>query len=318
MPFPLATVHQRLAAVDRIIENALSSAHSATITEVAGYLLNSGGKRMRPLLALHFAEALGEVDDGQLTFAAIVELIHAATLLHDDIVDNSELRRGKLTANKNWSNAKSVLSGDYLYAQSLEMAVELGSLEILGLLTSTVRNIAGGEVEQLDSKTKPIDQAKYLDIIARKTATLFACASAGAALRAGAAPAQIQAARSFGHSFGMAFQIVDDVLDYRAVASESGKNPGQDYREGKYTLPLIIALQSGDKSLLEQFGDPSASAATLQRVVAAMEANACFEPCLQAAQQYLSQARQHLQSLPDGQPQQALAALLDTTAARKH
>ena len=318
MLFPLAKVQKRLAAVDQIIERALPSSSSTTIAEIAGYLINSGGKRLRPLLALHCAEALGSIDDGQLRYAAIIELIHAATLLHDDIVDDSELRRGKLTANKNWSNAKSVLSGDYLYAQALQMAVELGSLELLEILTTTVRNIARGEVDQLEAKTEAIDQAAYLAIIARKTAILFASACSGAAVRASAEREVIRAAYEFGHNFGMAFQIVDDVLDYRSVADQTGKNPGQDYREGKYTLPLIVALQSSGESLLDQFGDASASSTTLQRVVAAMEASACFEPCLQQAQQYLEQARQHLQSLPDGQPQQALAALLDTTAARKH
>ena len=319
MPFPLATVQQRLAAVDQIIERALPSASSATIAAIASYLLKSGGKRLRPLLALHCAEALGGIDDGQLRYAAIIELIHAATLLHDDIVDDSELRRGKLTANKNWSNARSVLSGDYLYAQALQMAVELGSLQLLEILTTTVRNIARGEVDQLEAKTQALDQEAYLAIIARKTAILFAGACSGAAVRAGAASSVIRAAYDFGHNFGMAFQIVDDVLDYRSLADQMGKNPGQDYREGKYTLPLIIALQqSSDKSLLAEFGDPSASADTLQRVGAAMEANACFDLCLQQAQGYLAQAHEHLQALPDGAPRQALEDLLRTTASRSH
>ena len=328
MSFPLANIQERISAVDAIIQEALPT-ENETIAAVADYLIGSGGKRLRSLLVLHYGQALAPIDDKLLNYAAIIELIHAATLLHDDIVDDAQLRRGRLTANKNWSNAASVLSGDYLYAKALQMAVLQGSMEVLTLLTTTVQSIAVGEIEQLDAKKQRLERLDYLRIIGRKTASLFACACAGAFVfsldakgrksKSGKTKREDQfaAAFNFGYNFGMAFQIIDDVLDYRAIASELGKNPGQDYREGKHTLPLIMALERGStKQLLSDFANPEASLSKLQQVASIMEKRRVFTDCYRFGEEYIERSRQNLQALPASEPRAALSALLQVTTER--
>ena len=321
MSFPTPELRRRLSELDAVIAAALPTG-SSTITAVAQHLIGSGGKRLRPLVAMHYAQALGELDERQLTYAAVIELIHAATLLHDDIVDDAQLRRGKLTANHNWSNAASVLSGDYLYARALQSAVELGDLRALSLLTRTVQSIAHGEVEQLEAKGNSLSIAGYLQIIERKSAILFACACAGSALFASASEEQIQAAYEFGRNYGLAFQIIDDLLDYSHLEQQTGKSIGRDYCEGKYTLPLIYTLERCDagqrRLLLANFGKGDQPLeANWRALLDLMSTSGALAASKGLARGYLERAGEQLElSLPASPERAALSSLLDSSLSR--
>lgn len=232
-------------AVDQLIISELSS-DVILINEIGRYIVTNGGKRLRPMLLLLAAKALGEVTQDHLILAAVVEFIHTATLLHDDVVDESELRRGKESANAVWGNAASVLVGDYLYSSAFEMMVRTNNMRVMGLLSKTTTAIAEGEVLQLLNCNNPeTTEAKYLEVIARKTAILFSAATQLAAIISGADEKIETALAQYGQHLGIAFQLIDDALDYKASAEELGKNLGDDLAEGKPTLPLIYAIQNG-------------------------------------------------------------------------
>lgn len=232
-------------AVDQLIINELSS-DVVLINQMGHYIVGNGGKRLRPMLLLLVAKALGSVDDRHLVLAAVIEFIHTATLLHDDVVDGSELRRGKESANAVWGNAASVLVGDFLYSKAFEMMVGTGSMRVMDILSKTTTAIAEGEVLQLLNCNNPeTTEARYLEVISRKTAILFS-----AATRLGAviskAPEEIEENLSrYGLHLGIAFQLIDDALDYKASQDDLGKKLGDDLAEGKPTLPLIYAIQKG-------------------------------------------------------------------------
>jgi len=219
------------------------------IPELAGHLIAGGGKRMRPMLTLASAKLLGYPGTRHHRLAASVEFIHTATLLHDDVVDGSDLRRGKRTANIIWGNPASVLVGDFLFSKSFELMVEDGSLKVLKILSAASAIIAEGEVNQLTA-TRRIDLAeeRYLDIIGAKTAALFAAACRIAAVVAERPPAEEAALDSYGRNLGIAFQLVDDAIDYVSDAGTMGKDAGDDFREGKMTLPVILAYARGDEA----------------------------------------------------------------------
>lgn len=241
------SVESEFDAVNSLIVEQLSS-RVPLVEKIAQYIVESGGKRMRPLVTLLTAKALGKSDQDTIKLASIIEFLHTATLLHDDVVDTSDLRRGKATANANWGNAPSVLVGDFLYSRAFQMMVEIGSMDVMSVLANATNVIAEGEVFQLmNAKNPDISEQQYFDVIEYKTAMLFVAAAQGAAQLANASDAQQRAAKEYGLQLGLAFQLVDDILDYSGDSKEMGKNTGDDLAEGKPTLPLIFAMREGSE-----------------------------------------------------------------------
>jgi octaprenyl-diphosphate synthase len=231
--------------VDRVLRKSLGS-EVALIRQIAEYIVGGGGKRLRPALVLLTARACGYEGEHHCTLAAVVEMIHTATLLHDDVVDESKLRRGHATANATFGNAASVLVGDFLYSRAFQLMVGVGSVRVLEILSQATNVIAEGEVLQLVNSGNPdLDEAAYLSVIQRKTAKLFEAAAQLGAVLGGAAPEREAALARYGMHLGTSFQLVDDVLDYTGEQGEIGKNLGDDLAEGKMTLPLIRAIAVG-------------------------------------------------------------------------
>jgi octaprenyl-diphosphate synthase len=230
--------------VDAVIRHRLDS-DVALINTIADYIIGAGGKRLRPAVLLLVARALGYTGSAHVLLAAVIEFIHTATLLHDDVVDESDLRRGRSTANEMFGNAASVLVGDFLYSRSFQMMVDAGNMRVMRILADATNRIAEGEVLQLLNVHDPsVDEERYFGVVERKTATLFEAGARIAAVLCGAAPALEESCAAYGASLGRAFQIVDDVLDYSGDPDDIGKRLGDDLREGKVTLPLIHALRS--------------------------------------------------------------------------
>ncbi|UTA80200.1 octaprenyl diphosphate synthase [Halomonas sp. XH26] len=245
-PSPLhAVVADDFDAVNRTIVAQLNS--KVPLVETIGqYIIESGGKRLRPLLVLLAARSLGYEGDKHITLATLIEFMHTSTLLHDDVVDESHMRRGKKTANDAWGNAPSVLVGDFLYSRSFQMMVDVGSMRIMSILSGATCVIAEGEVLQLTNIGNPsISEADYFETIQGKTAMLFEAASHSGAVLADATPEQERALQYYGRYLGLAFQLIDDLLDYQGDAEAMGKNVGDDLAEGKPTLPLIHAMERG-------------------------------------------------------------------------
>ncbi len=243
----LALVGDDLARVNALIRERMSSEHAPRIPEISAHLIEAGGKRLRPILTLAARRLCDYTGGDHIKLAATVEFIHTATLLHDDVVDESAKRRGRATANILWDNKSSVLVGDYLFARAFRLMVETGSIEVLGILANASAVIAEGEVLQLTTAHDlTTDQARYDQVIRGKTAALFAAATEVGGVIAGAGAAQVAALRTFGDGLGMAFQLADDVLDYGGSSAALGKNTGDDFREGKVTLPVILAFSRGD------------------------------------------------------------------------
>jgi octaprenyl-diphosphate synthase len=238
----LALARPDMAGVDALIRDRMQSP-VAVIPALAEHLIGGSAKRLRPLLTIAAARLAGARDDACLKLAAAVEFIHTATLLHDDVVDSSELRRGKVAAHLIWGAPASVLVGDFLFARAFELMVEAGSMSALEILARASRVIAEGEVLQLTrAHDLNLPQDTYLEIIKAKTAELFAAAAEAGAVSAGASADQRRSLRRFGQDLGLAFQLVDDALDYSGASEVLGKNPGDDFREGKATLPLLLAI----------------------------------------------------------------------------
>ena len=236
------SVKSDFKAVDAAIVEHLSS-QVPMVEKIGQYIIESGGKRLRPLLVLLAARACGYQQQQHITLAAVVEFIHTATLLHDDVVDTSDLRRGKPTANNKWGNSSSVLVGDFLYSRAFQMLVSIGHIDVMGTLSNATNVIAEGEVLQLlNAKNPDVSEADYLHVILGKTAMLFEAASQTGAQLAQASNEQTEALRRFGRHLGIAFQLIDDLMDYTGDQSSMGKNVGDDLAEGKPTLPLIHAM----------------------------------------------------------------------------
>lgn len=238
-----AALADDMARVNDLIRARMASRHAPRIPEVTAHLVEAGGKRLRPLLTLAAARALGYSGEDHLRLAATVEFIHTATLLHDDVVDESRQRRGRPTANLLWDNKSSVLVGDYLFARSFQLMTETGNLRVLDILADASAVIAEGEVLQLTAaQDLATDEAIYLQVVRGKTAALFAAAAEVGGIVAGGGEAQVAGLREFGDALGIAFQIVDDLLDYGGATAAIGKNTGDDFRERKLTLPVIKAV----------------------------------------------------------------------------
>lgn len=309
-----------MAAVDALIRHRLSS-DVVLINQIADHIISAGGKRLRPMLTVLAGRACGVGGAAHHQLAAIIEFIHTSTLIHDDVVDESDLRRGRSTANALWGNAASVLVGDFLYSRSFQLMVELDSMAVMRVLADTTNRIAEGEVLQLLHVRNPdTDEAAYLRVIERKTAVLFAAATRLGALLAGADDATCEALHNYGLNLGYAFQIADDVLDYTADAAELGKNLGDDLAEGKATLPLIHAVahsssevSAGLKSIIAE-GDSSAMA----EVVAAIRASGGLDYSHARAVAFADQAIAALDALPDGEYAAALRGLARYAVDRSH
>lgn len=256
-PTALSAVYELVAddfnAVNSLIPQQLSS-DVELVEQIGHYIIESGGKRLRPLMVLLSSRGLGYAGDAHIGLAAIIEFLHTATLLHDDVVDHSGLRRGKLTANERWGNAPSVLVGDFLYSRAFQLMVELGSMEVMGVLSSATNTIAQGEVMQLANVgNHTLSEDQYREVIRCKTALLFEAATHTGAILAHQADTditqdQVTSMRKFGMHFGIAYQLIDDWLDYVGDAETMGKNVGDDLAEGKPTLPLIYALRHAAQS----------------------------------------------------------------------
>ncbi len=314
---------QALAADDMRQVDALIRARLASdvvlINQIGAHIIGAGGKRLRPTLLLLAAGALGYRGKDAVQLAAVIEFIHTATLLHDDVVDESSLRRGRSTANALWGNSASILVGDFLYSRSFQLMVELDRMPIMRILADTTNAIAEGEVLQLLHLHNPdTDEAAYARVIERKTAVLFAGATELGALLAGADPEVQAGLRTYGLNLGFAFQIADDVLDYTADEADLGKRLGDDLAEGKATLPLIHALAHVDRDTATRLhaivrnGDASARA----EVLIAIESSGGIEYSRMRAMQYAEAARAAIAILPDNRCSDALRALCDYAVAR--
>lgn len=311
-------------AVNQLIIDQLHS-DVELVENIGHYLVEAGGKRLRPLLVLLTANALGYPQHTKGTqhweLAAIIEFIHTATLLHDDVVDMSNLRRGRLTANAQWGNAPSVLVGDFLYSRAFQMMVHIGSMDVMAILSDTTNIIAEGEVQQLvNAKNPDIDEANYFQVIDKKTAVLFAAACEVAAVIAGASPEQRQALRRYGQHVGIAFQLVDDALDYTGSADTLGKNVGDDLAEGKPTLPLIHAMRTGtpEQKALIATAIHQGDASQLTAILTIVQATGGMAYTLECAKQHVQKAIAQLALLPTGAYTEALQQLAEFSLARTY
>jgi len=293
------------------------------IPEVANHLINSGGKRLRPMLTLALARLTGYGGDGHIKLAAAVEFMHTATLLHDDVVDESELRRGRMAARMLWGNEASVLVGDFLLGQAFKMMVEVGSLKALEILSAAAAVIAEGEVMQLAAaKNTATTEDEYIAVIRAKTAELFAAAcEVGPALSA-RQKAEQAASRSFGMNLGITFQLVDDVLDYGGAAARLGKNVGDDFREGKITLPVVLAFRRGSEEerafwqrTLER---GEAAEDDLEQAIGLMTKHRAIEDTVSRARHYGAIAKDALALFPAAPMKQALEDAVEFSIDRTH
>ncbi|MSP49204.1 MAG: polyprenyl synthetase family protein [Alphaproteobacteria bacterium] len=291
------------------------------IPELAGHIIAAGGKRLRPMLTLATARLCGHTGDRHLGLAASVEFIHTATLLHDDVVDESLLRRGHDTANAIWGNQASVLVGDFLFTRAFQLMVENGSLKVLDILSNASALIAEGEVAQLitSNDTSTTEQA-YLDVIRGKTAQLFAAAARVGAIVAERPRAEADALESYGMNLGIAFQLVDDALDYAARQAELGKTVGDDFREGKITLPVILAFMRGSEDerrfWRRALEDGEQTEADLAEAIRLMERHGTIVDTLARARHYGAIARDALGLFPDHPIKRALAEAIDFAIER--
>lgn len=289
-------------AVDQVISQRLNSG-VPLVGQVSQYIIAAGGKRLRPALLLMTCGALGYQSSQRFDLAAVVEFIHTATLLHDDVVDESILRRGNPTANETFGNPASVLVGDFLYSRAFQMMVEAQNMRIMQVLADATNVIAEGEVMQLmNMHNASLDEAGYLQVIRSKTAKLFEASARVGAILAGAEPALEEACAEYGQALGTAFQVIDDVLDYAGDAAVMGKSLGDDLREGKATLPLIVAMQRGNDSQRELIRHAIENGATeqLEAVIAIVRETGALEISRRAAAREAERAVAAAQRLPAG------------------
>lgn len=307
-------------AVDSLIINQLKS-DVLLINQMGHYIVSKGGKRLRPMLLLLAAKALGQVQHKHLVLAAVIEFIHTATLLHDDVVDESDLRRGQQSANAVWGNAASVLVGDYLYSSAFEMMVSTNIMRVMEILSKTTTAIAEGEVLQLLNCNNPeTSEAKYLEVISRKTAILFSAATRLAAVVSSADTQTEENLSRYGQHLGIAFQLIDDALDYKANQEELGKNLGDDLAEGKPTLPLIYAIKNSSPSegviIVDAIKNGDRDA--FNDVYSIVKKTKAIEYTESRANEEADKAMAALQILPDSEYKNALNALARFSVQRNY
>jgi octaprenyl-diphosphate synthase len=314
-----ALARDDMQAVDDLIRSSLQS-DVLLVSQVAEYIVTSGGKRIRPLIVLLASRALGYTGGDQMNAAAIIEFIHTATLLHDDVVDSSDRRRGRDTANTVFGNQASVLVGDFLYSRAFQMMVEIGRMRVMQILADATNTIAAGEVMQLMNVHDPdVTEAAYRKVIYRKTARLFEAGAQIAAVLADRDPADESAMICYGQNLGTAFQLVDDALDYDASPEELGKNLGDDLAEGKPTLPLIYAMENGSdaerkmmRSAIEEGGLDK-----LDDIQAVVESTGALEYTAARAQEAADVAINALAGIPESEYKQAMIAIADFAVRRR-
>lgn len=316
----MALLKDDMAACNRLILDRMQS-DVALIPQVAAHIVAAGGKRIRPLLTIAAARLCGYRGDRHVGLAACVEFIHTATLLHDDVVDESALRRGQASANAMFGNQASVLVGDFLFSRAFQVMVADGSLEVLRILSDASAIIAEGEVLQLMTQNDTATtEAQYLAVIEGKTAALFAAATEVGAVVAGEPADRQKALRDFGMSLGVAFQLVDDALDYSADQEALGKTVGDDFREGKITLPVLLAFARGSEEertfWRRTLEDRDQGDADLARALALMTKHGALKDTIGRARSYADQAIALLEPFPDGAEKRALAAAADFVVER--
>ncbi|MDG4595769.1 MAG: octaprenyl diphosphate synthase [Candidatus Contendobacter sp.] len=313
-----APIADDLQAVNALIRQQLRS-DVALINQLAGYIIDSGGKRLRPVTVLLAARACGYAGSRHIDAAAIIEFIHTATLLHDDVVDESSLRRGRETANAIWGNQASVLVGDFLYSRSFQMMVGIGSMRLMEILADTTNMVAEGEVLQLLNCHDPdTTEERYMAVIHRKTAKLFEAAAQLGAVLAGRPREEELALARYGLRLGTAFQLIDDVLDYRASSAELGKNIGDDLAEGKPTLPLIHAMRHGtfEEAQIIRKAIEHGGLDQLDHVTRTIESTGALDYTENLAIKQAEQATAELALLPDSPTKDALIGLAQFAVSR--
>jgi octaprenyl-diphosphate synthase len=315
----LSLIADDMLGMDAVIKHRLRS-EVPLVSQVSSYIIAAGGKRLRPALLLLMCGALGYRGDQRYNLAAVVEFIHTATLLHDDVVDESTLRCGRATANEAFGNPASVLVGDFLYSRAFQMMVDAGNMRVMQTLAEATNVIAEGEVLQLmNMHDASLSEEGYLRVIRSKTAKLFEASARLAALLAGSSPLVEQSCADYGQSLGTAFQVIDDVLDYDGDVLEMGKNLGDDLREGKATLPLIIAMQRGtdaERSTVQQAIE-SGGTGQIDSIIAIVQKTGALEATRQAAAAEARRALNALQNLPQNPYSEALRELASQLLERR-
>lgn len=318
----MQSFHQAVAddfnAVNQLILNQVHS-DVGLVEDIGHYLIEAGGKRLRPLLVLLVANALNYKGSMHHTLAAIIEFIHSATLLHDDVVDLSDLRRGRPTANAKWGNAPSVLVGDFLYSRAFQMMVSVGDMDIMKILSDTTNTISEGEVQQLiNAKDPEISEASYFDVIHKKTAILFESACETASVLCSANNETRKSVRAYGYHLGMAFQLIDDALDYSGNAEELGKNVGDDLSEGKPTLPLIYAMNNSneDNASLIAKSIRNSDSSQLEKITSIITQSGALAYTTNLAKEHAEKAIVELNALEDSTYKQAMIDLAHFSVSR--
>lgn len=314
-----AIVADDFAALNRKVVSELHS-QVPLIENIGHYITEAGGKRMRPTLVLLCARALGYQGSQHVDLATVIEFLHTATLLHDDVVDMSEMRRGRPTANVKWDNPSSVLVGDFIYSRAFELLVRIGSMPIMDVMATTTNRISEGEVLQLIHKKNPdTTEAAYLQVIRNKTAILFAAACSTAAILAGASTDLQQQLHTFGLEVGMAFQLIDDVLDYEGDAAELGKNVGDDLAEGKPTMPLIYVLHNGSPGERQVITEAILSGGLdkLDDIIDIVRNSGGLAHTRQLAERRIATALDNLAALDDSPWRRGLELVADAAVHRK-
>ena len=310
-----------MQAVDQAILAQLNS-DVVLINQLGHYIISGGGKRIRPLIAVLVANAVGYQGREHITCAAFIEFIHTATLLHDDVVDESDMRRGRETANARFGNAASVLVGDFIYTRAFQMMTSLRSLDVLQVMSDATNVIAEGEVQQLMNVNDPeTTEANYMQVIYSKTARLFEAASQCSAIVSGADQATVIAMRDYGRYLGTAFQLVDDILDYSANAEQLGKNIGDDLAEGKPTLPLLHAMRSGNPqqaALIREAIEQGGKREALDEILAIMAEHKSLDYTMERAKQEAQKAVDAIAILPESEYKQALISLAYLSVDRSY
>lgn len=315
----MTLLHPQLQAINAcILENLANSVE--LIPQVANHLISLGGKRLRPLLTVASAELFGYEGNRHIYLAACIELIHTVTLLHDDVVDESQMRRGKASVNSLWDNKTSILVGDFLFSRAFELMVADGNLEILKIISKTTSAIAEGEVRQLNfSHQLTLSQSEYLEIIRLKTARLFSTALEVGAIVGQAPVSQQKALSEFGLNLGIAFQLMDDCLDYKADPQKLGKNVGDDFREGKVTLPVLLAYQKGiDRPFWKKvFEDEDQEVQSFSNALKLLKTSGAFDETEKLAENFVHKAAICLQGFPDSPLKEALSDLAYSSLHRE-
>lgn len=318
-----ALTDREMQLVNQRIATALQS-DVVLINQMGSYIIGAGGKRLRPKLVLASALALGYPGNQHINVAAIIEFIHTATLLHDDVVDSSDMRRGQDTANAVWGNEAAVLVGDFLYSRAFEMMVEVGEMRVMEILSAATNTIAAGEVMQLLNIGEPdIDETRYMEVIEAKTAKLFEAASQLGAILAGSSKELELAMASYGSNLGIAFQLVDDVLDYTADSTELGKNAGDDLAEGKPTLPIIYAMRDGNdetRSLIREVltsSEQQVSGELLSRIVELVRKSGAIENTYALASKHVQLAINAVAPLPSSPYKDAMIQVVESSLGRR-